>query len=77
MLPAVRWLSICHRRCEQCGAFFGVRLVPAMTMYPWDGKGQDPNRPLVLCREHAEDYRSHWKEMWSEYYSMIYEGIYG
>ena len=43
----------------------------AMTAYPWDGEGPDPNRPMSLCPECSAGYRDHWKEMWDDYYSGL------
>lgn len=41
--------------------------VPSMTMYYWDGKGEDPNRDQFLCKECEEEHRAYWTERWEEY----------
>ena len=48
-----------------------VRLEPSMTQYHWDGKGENPNAPSLLCRPCAEEYREHWTEMWTEYHNAV------
>jgi hypothetical protein len=39
---------------------------PSMTGYSWDGKGEDPNRDLLLCYncscEHIEQMTAQWEE---------------
>lgn len=57
-------------KCEnpEC-ARTDARVIPCMTAYAWDGKGENPNRDPVLCGGCADDYRKHWQEMWDEYYS--------
>ena len=44
-------------------------VVKAMTAYPWDGGGEDPNRDRVLCANCAREYREYWSDMWAEYYA--------
>ena len=56
--------------CEACGAP-GARKVGAMTAYHWDGKGEDPNRPLWLCEECADEYVSYWQDRWHDYYESV------
>ena len=51
-------------RCECCGLFEGVETESSRTMYSWDGQGEDPNRPLRLCRSCAAEHHEHWDEMW-------------
>lgn len=34
------------------------------TMYFWDGKGEDPNADVFLCRSCAADHHSFWDERW-------------
>lgn len=51
--------------CEQCGE--PGHEVRAMTAYDWDGKGEDPNRPLMLCLGCEMDYVEHWQSQWDEY----------
>lgn len=36
-----------------------------MTMYEWDGTGEDPNLPPILCPECTEGWVEHWEDMWS------------
>lgn len=54
--------------CENCKRK-PARTIPAMTHYSWDGSGEDPNRPLILCFRCARDYVEHWTNMWGEYVS--------
>jgi hypothetical protein len=61
----LRWLG----RCEECATKKDVRRIPAMTAYHWDGQGEDPNRDLSFCLEHAEAYRDYWQSMWDDYNS--------
>jgi len=68
--------------CERCGAknrtkiiidkdlrTVHIELVPAKTKYNWDGKGENPNRPLSLCKWCKWEYNDHWDAMWKDYYS--------
>ena len=48
-----------------------VELESSRTCYRWDGDGEDPNRPVRLCRAHSELHHAHWDEMWAEYYSAV------
>lgn len=57
------------KACEECGFEEGVEAVQAMTAYHWDGEGEDPNRPLDLCKECKDRYVSYWTEMWQQVYS--------
>ena len=52
-----------------CKTTKNVRLRPAATAYHWDGKGEDPNRPILLCDNCAEEYYSHYQELWDTYYN--------
>lgn len=45
----------------------GVR-APVMTLYCWDGLGDDPNKPPILCAAHTDEWVSGWQERWDEYY---------
>ena len=45
--------------------------VSSMTAYNWDGEGEDPNRNLILCKEHAKEHEEHMQEQWAEYYSGL------
>jgi hypothetical protein len=55
-------------QCERCGIEEGLEFESGRTAYEWDGKGEDPNRCVVLCRECAKEHHEHWDEMWEEYY---------
>lgn len=55
--------------CERCEETKGVKIEDSRTAYHWDGKGDDPNRPLLLCRSCANEHHAHWDERWDEYYS--------
>lgn len=55
-----------QQKCEFCGAEY-AQLTFAMTAYPWDGKGENPNRDLLLCDYHKEEYEEHWNSLWEEY----------
>jgi hypothetical protein len=59
------WLD----RCESCGTKHAVKRIHAMTMYYWNGKGEDPNRDLSFCPEHVCEYQEYWQERWDEYNS--------
>jgi hypothetical protein len=39
------------------------------SQYYWNGKGKDPNGPMLMCKEYAMESNWYWKEMWEEYYS--------
>lgn len=41
----------------------------AMTAYYWDGKGEDPNRDVVLCESCWMEYYDYWAGLWDEYYA--------
>lgn len=60
---------------DGCGETEGVQLEPSRTAYHWDGKGEDPNRPVALCRPCAEAHHEHWDEMWRMVNDDIAEGI--
>jgi hypothetical protein len=34
-------------------------------------KPPDPNAPVPLCRDCAEEHHAYWNEMWSNYYSDL------
>lgn len=66
----LRWFRNLFRLCEMCWAhreftICGVQLEPSYTMYHWDGKGKDPNRPVWLCRRCEPEHKEFWKDMWS------------
>jgi len=50
----------CECRCK-------VQWRSAMTQYHWDGKGDDPNHPVLLCEDCAKEYHDYWQEMWDDY----------
>lgn len=52
-------------KCKYCGSEEGVCLESARTAYHWDGKGEDPNAPVPLCRPCAKEHHDHWDDMWS------------
>lgn len=54
-------------RCEECGSWENVSVVPSMTAYHFEPGQEDPNRPLTLCAECASEYVSSWTERWDEY----------
>ena len=66
-------LELDFYRCECCKRTVedDQDLTPSMTCYAWDGKGEDPNRPFLLCEECAEEHVEHWSNMWGEYYASI------
>src|ERR1035437_4650479 len=67
-LEYLQWvLKFYNTRCPRCNAF-GATEWPSMTMYQWDGKGEDPNRDIVLCDLCGEEYDEMMKERWDEYY---------
>ena len=41
------------------------------TAYHWDGKGMDPNGPMLICEKMAEECRQYWDGMWAEYYISV------
>jgi len=62
------------RVCQHCATHAGldatyqcrdqdIQLEPSRTAYPWDGQGEDPNRPIPLCRPCAEEHHKHWDAM--------------
>lgn len=55
--------------CQACNNGDGCEPECARTRYHWDGKGDNPNRYQVLCRECAELHHEYWDEMWREYYA--------
>ncbi|MCK4499612.1 hypothetical protein KAU11_03895 [Candidatus Babeliales bacterium] len=68
VLPALT-NYIDSRFCWQCRHFGRVSWgswQSSRTEYHWDGKGSDPNAPVMLCEECAAEHHAHWDEMWSE-----------
>ena len=60
------WLLPPDMGCVYCRWPFGVKAESSCTMYHWDGEGDDPNRPILLCRVCAEAHYEHWDAMWLE-----------
>ena len=58
-------------KCEYCGSRYKTRYERSRTAYHWDGKGEDPNRPVLLCRECAAEHHDHWDGMWDEYHAGL------
>jgi hypothetical protein len=44
------------------------RRAPVMTDYAWDGEGEDPNKPPILCPSCTDGWVDAWEERWSDYY---------
>lgn len=67
----VKLLGLALPRCEghRQACPDGIVLWPtsAMTAYDWDGQGEDPNRPRLLCLRCSDEYVEDWKERWDEY----------
>jgi hypothetical protein len=59
-------------KCEYCKRQVDYILkTPSMTHYPWDGKGEDPNRDRRLCLWCADDHVTYWENRWADYYLSI------
>lgn len=58
-------------KCMRCERSDGVEIESGRTAYHWDGKGEDPNRSIPLCRECAKEHHDYWDERWSEYYGGL------
>jgi hypothetical protein len=58
-----------HDECECCGSREGVRWEDSRTMYHHEPGEPDPNAPLLLCRDCAEEHHAMWDERWQEYYA--------
>ena len=41
------------------------------TMYHWSTQENDPNHPLPLCRECAEEHHEQWDDQWADYYGGL------
>lgn len=55
-----------HGKCDKIGTPTSSR-----TMYSFDGipgSAEDPNKPVVLCKEYSEDHHAQWDEKWADYY---------
>ena len=57
-------------RCERCSVS-PAQLTPSCTAYAWDGKGRDPNAPIMLCADCAEEHIAYWDSVWSDYYGGL------
>jgi len=57
-------------KCLHCGTN-GAKWRESMTTYPWNGEGENPNKPVLLCKVCYEEYRDYWEDMWNSYYSSI------
>lgn len=61
-------VGICER-CEEEGVVYDT---DSQTMYHWDGKGEDPNRSMILCDGCSKDCISlRWSD-WADYMSGRY-----
>ena len=60
-------------RCEYpgCPEKVAASPTPSMTAYSWDGEGEDPNRDLLLCEEHAQEHVEQMRAQWEEYWSGL------
>lgn len=59
-------------RCLECDSIVGVKMESSRTCYHWDGSADspdNPNRPIPLCRDCAEEHHAHWDYMWRDYYA--------
>lgn len=59
----------CEGAMHPCEQLDGKR-APVMTCYNWDGCGDDPNKPPILCPECTEIWVDSWRERWSDYYGQ-------
>lgn len=50
-----------------CSVKVGLMWVESMTAYSWEGQGEDPNHPVLLCATCTRSYCEYWEEMWDEY----------
>ena len=68
--------------CLRCGSTVEVLMECSRTSYDTsrvrtryerilEPNPPDPNAPIPLCRECAEDHHEYWDEMWSNYYSGV------
>jgi hypothetical protein len=57
-----------EKKCFYCGETSGVELESSRTMCPWDGKGENPNKSIHLCRLCAKEHHEYWNDMWDDYY---------
>jgi len=65
------WMVPCQ--CPINSSFHRVEVMYwPRTAYHWEGKGIDPNGPMICCKDMAEECAQYWDNMWSEYYSQVY-----
>lgn len=60
--------------CLCCYGTEGVEMESSRTQYHFKGEiggPDDPNRPIPLCRECAEEHHQHWNDMWAEYHNGL------
>lgn len=50
--------------CQHCKEQTTVGYEPSRTMYHWDGKGEDPNRDVLLCAKCSCEHHYYWDAMW-------------
>jgi hypothetical protein len=60
-------LPACEGHRQTCPDGIVLWPTPAMTAYTWDGQGEDPNRPRLLCLQCSTEYVEDWQERWDEY----------
>ena len=60
-----------HIPCEVCGHGQVLWATPSMTRYDWNGEGDDPNAPKMLCPECSDEHMEHWTAMWKEYHGGL------
>ena len=60
--------------CLCCKTTVGVEMESSRTAYHYEGvRGgpNDPNRPIPLCRDCAQEHHYHWDGLWAEYQSGL------
>jgi len=58
-----------HVECQRCDTLTWCKLENSRTAYHWEGEGEDPNAPVMLCSPCAAEHREYWDSMWAEYNS--------
>lgn len=61
-------LQLARDACVHCGSRDGVQLEDSRTHYIWDGEDEDPNAPISLCRDCANEHHEYWDGQWRDYY---------
>jgi hypothetical protein len=61
-------ISKCEGPCQEVTECLRC---PSHTQYYWDGKGEDPNADLILCKCCAEEYLEMMEDQWYGYYSNL------